>query len=73
MYQFLQKNRTNILFLISKRINKLINMKDIGLILIFKLYSMLLSYDSDIVKKFKNYTKSYIQNKYTTKFRNNQA
>ncbi len=48
-------------------------MKDIGLILIFKLYSMLLSYDSDILNKFKNYTKSYIRNKYTTKFRNNQA
>ena len=73
MYQFLQKNRTNILFLISKRINKLINMKDIGLLLIFKLYSMLLSYDSDILNKFKNYTKSYIQNKYTIKFSNNQA
>lgn len=73
MYQFLQKNRTNILFLIYKLINKLINMKDIGLILIFKLYSMLLSYDSDILNKFKNYTKSYIQNKYTIKFSNNQA
>ena len=48
-------------------------MKDIGLLLIFKLYSMLLSYDSDILNKFKNYTKSYIQNKYTIKFSNNQA
>jgi len=47
-------------------------MKDIGLILISKLYFMLLSYDSDILNKFKNYTKSYIQNKYTTKFMNNQ-
>jgi hypothetical protein len=33
---------------------------------------MLLSCDSDILNKFKNYTKSYIQNKYKTKFRNNQ-
>ncbi len=48
-------------------------MKDIGLILIFKLYSMLLSYDSDILNKFKNYTKSYIQDNYKVKFRNNQA
>jgi hypothetical protein len=47
-------------------------MEDIGLILISKLYFMLLSCDSDMLNKFKNYIKSYIQDNYTTKFMNNQ-
>ena len=59
MYQFLQKNRTNINIFINKLITKIKNIIDIGLILISKSYSMLLSYDSDMVNKFENYIKSH--------------
>ena len=61
MYQFLQKNRTNISGFINKLITKIKNIIDIGLILISKSYFMLLSYDSDMVNRFGNYIKSYIQ------------
>ena len=59
MYQLLEKNRTNISIFIKKLINKIKNIIDIGLILTLKSDFMLLSYDSDILNRFKNYIKSY--------------
>ena len=73
MYQLLEKNLTNIIYFNKKVWTKIKNISDIGLILILKFYFMLLSFDSDMINKFKiivnpistEYnTKNYSKNQY---------
>ena len=72
MYQLLEKNLTNIIYFNKKFRTKIKNLSDIGLILILKFYFMLLSFDSDMINKFKIILNP-ISTYYTTKnYFNNQ-
>ncbi len=72
MYQLLEKNLTNIIYFNKKFRTKIKNISDISLVLILKFYFMLLSFDSDMINKFKILLNPISANYFTKNYFNNQ-